>query len=820
MAYKKKQPTELDVRARKSVQRFRAMMPSLNSYARAVSGNPRVKIEIVKSNGASTRDRIYFQPPIRLGDDLHHDYMLCDRRDQDGIQMCEACHTHESIMVVIYHEIGHIAKGTFDKPTDDDVNFMHRRGADLQPSDVSKQNFLTGFPKLWKEWQTEKFGDSYMALASTVTPFLPVLYNAIEDARVNEQIFAARRGVRRMYDAMMTETARDGIPPDPGSKGNPTHWRDAGSNYQMTLGVYMHIAGYDYSNWLQAEVVDALTNPDLVALMDRFDPTIGPAPCLRYTMDILEQLNKQGFCLTEEPDPQEEEEGEDGENSPNESGEESEPGDSGEAGDQNQQNSGSSSGSGGEGTSSDSESPGDGGGQDWSKQSDPKSGSPVQEDEQPESDESSDNTDEDKSGDNTGEGDSSDAESSEGSGDDPEGDPSGDDKTDGTQGAQSSSSDVSPEGAEGEDSASVASEGEPEESKLDPDDLTDEVDTGADKGEGGIKIRSWEDRARPLDKAEDMEGNICVSDMLGHGDSVDEKTATKKEIAAAKQILEAIVRAAMQEMYFETPSFNVEGVQLIHYGDEGWYPDHYSRGAITPDVTESVLSRATLELRVALDANRRADMLRHRKSGKINARVLGKRAPLGDERLFMKKHIPEKRDYFVVIGMDISYSTYGTNLRLMKQAVYAQAELCHRVGVPFAIYGHSHFESLTVYVVKEVGDAWDNKARTRLMDTQAINGNLDGHALEFLRKRVEEYNATDKIILYYSDGKMPASNHDEELEILQREIRYCRRQKITLLGVGIRTDSPKEHGLETVQVNGSEDAGQVVKQLAKHLVHR
>jgi hypothetical protein len=74
------------------------------------------------------------------------------------------------------------------------------------------------------------------------------------------------------------------------------------------------------------------------------------------------------------------------------------------------------------------------------------------------------------------------------------------------------------------------------------------------------------------------------------------------------------------------------------------------------------------------------------------------------------------------------------------------------------------------------------------------------------------------VILYYSDGKMPLENYYEELEILQREIATCKQRGITLLGVGIRTDSPQSHGLDTVEVNDSSDIGRVVNHLEKVLV--
>ena len=60
---------------------------------------------------------------------------------------------------------------------------------------------------------------------------------------------------------------------------------------------------------------------------------------------------------------------------------------------------------------------------------------------------------------------------------------------------------------------------------------------------------------------------------------------------------------------------------------------------------------ALLRMRVAFADNQRGKQLNHLKSGKINGRVLGKRAHLGDERLFRKKIMPGKKDYFVLLGL-------------------------------------------------------------------------------------------------------------------------------------------------------------------------
>jgi len=85
----------------------------------------------------------------------------------------------------------------------------------------------------------------------------------------------------------------------------------------------------------------------------------------------------------------------------------------------------------------------------------------------------------------------------------------------------------------------------------------------------------------------------------------------------------------------------------------------------------------------------------------------------------------------------------------------AQADLLNRMGIPFAIYGHSgNYHSpndgraegldLDVYLIKDEREPWDSKTRVRLEKIGPDSANLDGHAMEYLRKRLDESNATDK----------------------------------------------------------------------------
>jgi cobalamin biosynthesis protein CobT len=119
--------------------------------------------------------------------------------------------------------------------------------------------------------------------------------------------------------------------------------------------------------------------------------------------------------------------------------------------------------------------------------------------------------------------------------------------------------------------------------------------------------------------------------------------------------------------------------------------------------------------------------------------------------------------------------------------------------------------------VKKVDEPWNDATRKRLSNLGPLASNFDGHTLEFHRKLLEQRRESDKVLIYYTDGDMPAANYTEELEILQREINTCKQKKISLLAVGINTMSPQDHGFDTVRVDSDEDINKVVAQLERRL---
>lgn len=371
------------------------------------------------------------------------------------------------------------------------------------------------------------------------------------------------------------------------------------------------------------------------------------------------------------------------------------------------------------------------------------------------------------------------------------------------------------------------------------------IDTGADTGEGGATV---------LDNGRDDEADLpefgtpeeveAYLQKIGHHEH-----ATMEEKQKRAEEDKKLEIAIVQGMYFEMPSSHILGVREHFYGkpiivtdawgnernfSDSWNPSSdlaridLSAVGIEGDFypAESIMGSALLRMRRVFEDNARGGLTRNQKSGRVDAKVLGKRAFHNDERLFRKKVKPGKRDYHVLIGLDVSGSTVGRNLILTKRSAMAQAQLCHRLGVSFSVYAHSGnidiggYGSglwLEIYHVKDPTEPWSDAIQNRLTSLGPSAANLDGHTLEYYRKRMEEVRATDKIIMYYTDGKMPAENFDEELEILQRELRTCKSKNINLMGVGIRTDSPVRHGLDTVQVDSDEDIIKVVNHLEKVL---
>jgi len=111
-----------DDKARRAVKAFQALQPTLTAYARLLTKRKDVRVVMAaEDNGSTDGKRIFFRPPIELGENRTHERRLCDKRDENLQLLCGACGARERVLVTIYHEIEHICCETMTPPAEGDI---------------------------------------------------------------------------------------------------------------------------------------------------------------------------------------------------------------------------------------------------------------------------------------------------------------------------------------------------------------------------------------------------------------------------------------------------------------------------------------------------------------------------------------------------------------------------------------------------------------------------------------------------------------------------------------------------------------------------
>ena len=787
--------TSRNDRARRAVQVFRGMQPILTGYAQAITGRKDVRVELsATSNGETDGKRILIRPPIALGDLIPHERAVCNKRDRKTKRLrCAACHQRERIILPIYHEIAHLVNNSFMRPSEEDIQNILEDAIRASGSYFARTRA--------KELASASY-DTFMGMAAAISEYLPMLLNALEDARIDSEMFRVRPGTKPMYVSMLNETRDNGIEGQDPLTGEIFYrkWSEQPVNAQAIFGCYCVATQYDHEGWFIPEVEDALEDQQLRELLLRIHKVRSIREVYRDSIGILERLRELGFCqLPEDPEESESEDEDESDEEGSGEGDGSPQPDGEKEGEDEQEKSSGDPGSSGDGSDED-DSDGSGG-------------------EDQESSDSEDENADDEVGDQADE--ESETDGSGDSDDDPAATPDpapGDDEDNGDD-----PDDASGEAGDNQDGDDDAEESEGESAD---DELQGEPDRPVDGTPEEVRV--YIIRAGGHEHASEESGGEDGIQILEEDDEVDAR---------------AIVIAIVQGLYFDQPSANVVEVREHEYDkpiiisghntSDGWSrrDDATSLEAIaTP---QSILGGALMKMRVAFSENYRHAKAVNLRGGRVNSRVLGRRAPVDDPRLFMKRSKPGRRKYHVVIGIDISGSTDGSTIERIKRAAFAQAELCARMGVGFEVYAHtgsmanpdSSFwtpgtreVALDIYVVKGLNEPWTDAVKTRLCSLQANQANLDGHSLEYYRKALDRAPVTDNIIVYYTDGCMPAENFEEELEILHREIATCKRKRYALLFVGVGNDEPKrKYGLDMVRLDTDTDIVKVVSALGERL---
>lgn len=320
-----------------------------------------------------------------------------------------------------------------------------------------------------------------------------------------------------------------------------------------------------------------------------------------------------------------------------------------------------------------------------------------------------------------------------------------------------------------------------------------------------------------------------MNQLAQHEDNGEVKIAPSPAIESGDG--QDLVEKVLMQEEFDDISWNVAGIEWYHFNASGGQHPHaqsWTRSMRSPvsqriEVPETILAPAVRDLRLAFTVNKKHGIERSLKRGrKLDKKNLARRMPVEDYRVFAKRSVPSKLDYFVVLGMDCSGSTgRGPVNAGLKTMVFAQATLLDRCGIPFAVYAHTGTggrpDLVQMYVIKGPDEPWRQPQLDTLAMTVGSGCNLDGHTMEAYRKVIMSRREKVKILCYYTDGAMPASNYEEEKVILEREIDLMDKAGIIIVGVGWNTDSPKQYGLDTVEVSGAEDTHLVVKKLQQEL---
>ena len=780
-------------RAFRAVTRMTKQIPMLTAVLRAMTGNPKAQIQLTAGRPCTDGNIVWLRPPIELGDTIAHVRADCSKRDAKSHPICPACNQTEMIDNVLFHEMAHIVFNTFAEVTEyDKVNLLQRL---LNEHPNAKGSRLTKLHNKVEEIKTlEPWKLNYMGLASLISPFMPTIVNALEDARVNRAMYLVRAGTYHMFRSKLYYVFEEGMVQ---LNGVTFHWRNEDENAQIIIGCLCLASDVEpIEGYLSPAVLTALGDPALRAEIASL-PIVATTASDIYgaSFRVLEHLRRLGFCLAPD-DPEDDEQP--------------------QQGDPNEQKDNEASASG----ESEETEVGDGGRSD--SESDEKDSSDSQDDipgdDGTDSDAGSDDVSETDSGDNDEQHDSNDDSA------DDDGESEDEDSSESGGKSQAGSDDKESDGEDSDDNSDEAESGNGSSDNLD-----DNADEDAESQDSGAGSDDADEAAKERMNATDPAAVARLVQMFG-GHDPDQEPDSKTE----RQLGVAITQAGQ----FDEPSATVTHFNVHRFeqpneraGKMAWRilaekgDSEYGYGcndeASEYEMPESLVGSTLLKMRTIFADNKKAKRAGELRSG----RIISQRLPsvmAGNTKVFTRNQKPGKKDYFICVAMDVSISTTGPALLNIKLMGMAIGNLLSRSGVKFAIYAHTGgrvagiFEG-DVFVIKEEREPWDERSKNRLAKLNSSGNNLDGHAMEFFRKRLDESQATDKVMFYVTDGAMPEANGPDELEVLVRELKVCKDRGYTVVGVGIETNSPSRHGLDTIQVDEPRDIAKLINDLGKRL---
>lgn len=756
--------------ARKDLARFQKQTPTFTGVVRAISGNQKARVFPTGNAPHTDGKDVWLRPPAGFGrEDLKHNRDMCGMRDDRSVMRCPACQVDDMVLSTIYHECAHLLHDSF---ADVDTYQLSKHLIRLV-KELEKRGYVQEHIDTIVAYVTKASIYGWMAVASAVSPWLPKVVNALEDARVNWANHLVMPGTFHMVRGSVHHTFDDGIKQYDGSV---VFWHEQDLDMQAMISTLAVAQGLGTS-WFAPEIQQMFVDDDELRYSCESAQRCGDVNELfELAVTVLARLKTHGYCLDnmdyEFYDDVEFEPGQPNVQPPdnkivfaNGSGEGDDDGDEGDDGDDDD---GKGSGSGDEADDEDTEEGGSG-------------------------------------GDDQGEGD---------------GDEAGDDQ--GKAGDDQAGEDDSGSQSAGEGGSEYT-----DDRGNDPDDVVTDVDLDDLKA----TERTDNGGAGPSDK-QLAEVDNAMNLFGGHDEDGDPNFDPSDDLPTPDG--SQVQRVVDQGEDFDDVSPNM-GKTIVEINDpnestsdEGLFDSDIPswRGSFDMEpVPEQVLVGSIARVRKIFKENKQSKRVRGQRSGRITAKHLS-RVAVANDRVFNKHLKPDTKDYGVIIGMDCSGSMVDqTRMRDVKTATYAMAELLHRVDIPFEVWAHTAGGwsrgnvQLIMGQVKLMDEPWAAPQKAALNKLVPTAGNLDGHTMEWYRKRAQALRATDKIILYFTDGDMPASNYDEELYILKRELNLIERDpSLKVLAVGVAGNTqPMQYGLDTVLYTGTQDIPKLISSIEERV---
>jgi hypothetical protein len=768
--------------AQAALKRAKALLSVWAPLVRVIARNQKLEVKLTAGPPKTDGKTVWLRVPIELAYN-EHVRSECGKWDseENGFS-CPACNVELECTVHLFHEVAHVVAGTFSHE---------------DPDEELIELFRTTYPERSSSFDLVAMSlkgtgirrDHTNSLVQRVAQQLPdewgfFAFNAVEDVFVNASIFEARPGLVEIFSASTERIFRDGVR---SLDGTVTHWNEQHPFMQALIAWNLIASSMPKlaSGYLNSDVVSKVFgNKILMDLAAGITDVRKVKDRWKVSMKILIELEKLGLGPSKPSSA---------------SGSRQEQQEPGEPGDEDGLD--AEGGSGGAGESEDSDSD--------SQVSASGSSSDSSEDSE-EADETGTGGAEwgDKPEENTDGGTKSTKASEGNSSGDVEGDDGkkGADDDDDEIGVKESDSDgpglSSDEPSQYSESISDGTEGKPRTVKVDhdasPEVNSDEVELDFEKAIEAMKALTGHEGFGDPDEVE-KEYN------QSHADDEDKETELIEAALTFDGYLDGdpgnVKKLVTEGTHFQyTSSHRVQDL----FGASG-NPEPYR-------MPVEVRVASASQVRLAFAANRKTGIKRNLESGsRVDRRTLGSRIASGDPRLFSRRSIPKKMDWTILIGLDISGSTCSGALEIEKRIAMGLGDLFSEVGIPFSMHVHTATTAsgygvynLVILPLKKENERWDS-AKSKAASVVPAFENLDGHTLEVYRKMLERQRGKDKLLLYFTDGEMPAANGHEERIILERECALLKRKGIHTVGVGIGTDSPRKYGLDTIRVDGVQD---------------